>query len=351
MGPEIAPPIPELDPSHASASALGSSLDFDLDDLAAPAAPPPASVPAPAATHYDATQVGWQWQESATEPAEEISLTEPDESSATLDLTASSWEHAVEPREPVAIEPPPAHAAIDDEAPSFVTAFTGNDARRVTSEPDEAFEDETVFEPPEQITAKAIEELDASEQAPYFLAKDAAPAVAAEEPGQYSWEREPEARGRVWLWATAVLLLLLVTTAQLTLFFRQDLARELPAARPLLASACEQLGCVLTWPQVKSEISIEASDLHPNGREGSFELVGTLRNRADFQQGYPHLELTLTDVHNRALARKVLTPEQWLPAYLVGSQAFAASSDIPFSVVFEATQQPVAGFNLYAFYP
>jgi hypothetical protein len=76
-----------------------------------------------------------------------------------------------------------------------------------------------------------------------------------------------------------------------------------------------------------------------------------LSNRAEFAQAYPSLEITLTDIYDRALIRKVLSPREWLPQALHDSPAFAPGGDITFTVYFEAHDQGAAGYKLYAFYP
>ncbi|MCL2656376.1 MAG: DUF3426 domain-containing protein [Betaproteobacteria bacterium] len=165
----------------------------------------------------------------------------------------------------------------------------------------------------------------------------------------FSWERP---RARAWPWVLGIFAFVLIGVAQSLLWLRHDIARDYPETRPYFEALCAQLGCSMPWPQIKAQISIEASDLHPQaGREGSFELSGTLRNRAEFAQAYPSLEITLTDVYNRALIRKVFSPNDWLPQALHNSPAFAPGSDITFTVYFEALDQSASGYKLYAFYP
>ena len=349
---DLAPPMPELDPSH-KAPAIGSTLDFDLDD----------DLPEHTAEQSPAlTRSNWDWQP-------ENDRQEPRESNehADADLMSSEWEQATEvmPTTTVSLE-----EEEEDEvpAPAFFTAYSSPNlkatADAVGETPIEDEGEDTVFEPPEHITAHALEDLEsvappaaapADLRREPILARESAPEARVEREAerQFSWEREPEEpRPRAWPWVLGIIVLLVVAGGQTLLWLRHDIARDFPATRPYFEQACAQLGCVMPWPRVTAQISIEASDLHPRpGHEGSFELAGTLRNRADFAQAYPYLEITLTDVFNRALVRKVLPPEEWLPASLRNSPAFTPGADIAFTVYFDALDQPASGYKLYAFYP
>ena len=155
-----------------------------------------------------------------------------------------------------------------------------------------------------------------------------------------------------WFYQRAVKILTEMSEAEGLLLMRHDIAQQIPAVRPAFEMACAKLGCAMPWPRVTEQISLEASDLHPRpGHAGQYELSGTLRNRAAFAQAYPHIEITLNDNFNRALVRKVLPPDQWLPAAQRKTPAFEASSDLAFTVTFEALGQPAAGYTLYFFYP
>ena len=125
--------------------------------------------------------------------------------------------------------------------------------------------------------------------------------------------------------------------AQGALVFRNEIALSSPQLRPALESLCAGLGCDLPLPRHAADISIESSDIQPDAsREAYFTLHATLRNRAEFQQTWPHVEITLTDARDKALVRRVLEPAQWLPAD-APRDAFPGVA--------------AAGYRVYAFYP
>ena len=152
-------------------------------------------------------------------------------------------------------------------------------------------------------------------------------------------------------WAASAAFLSLALLAQCALVFRSDIVQSSPQMRPFMENLCAGLGCELPLPRDASEIAIESSDIQPDAsREAFFTLHATLRNRAEFPQAYPHLEITLTDARDRALVRKVLEPREWLPVS-APNDAFQARREVATRVNFEAPGVAAAGYRVYAFYP
>lgn len=154
------------------------------------------------------------------------------------------------------------------------------------------------------------------------------------------------------LWATALLVLTLLTSVHAAYVYRTDLLASEPALRPWLATLCEMLDCDLPLPRQANRLSIEASDLHPDAKQGKlFVLTATLKNRAPFAQAYPMLELTLTDTRDQPLARKVLGPADYLAPEHEVNAGFAANADLAIAVWIDAAEVSASGYRLYLFYP
>lgn len=118
-------------------------------------------------------------------------------------------------------------------------------------------------------------------------------------------------RLRPWVWVTASGLLLLLLLAQTSYFLRDTLASRLPQTRPALEQACAMLGCTLSLPKNLALLQIVGSDLQTEA-SGRLKLTLTLGNRAGHAQAWPMLVLTLTDQHNRPLARRSFAPSEYL---------------------------------------
>lgn len=177
-------------------------------------------------------------------------------------------------------------------------------------------------------------------------------------PGDGQVEVEPllhadlEPRRLAWPWVLAGLSALILLVLQAALVYRVELAVLYPEGRPLLVDACDLIGCEVALPSKPELMSIESSDLHPDtSQPGRLQLVATLKNRAPFIQTYPHLELTLTDTADQALARKVLAPSDYVARDVKIDAGFGANKDMAITLNLDAGNLPAAGYRLYLFYP
>jgi predicted Zn finger-like uncharacterized protein len=160
----------------------------------------------------------------------------------------------------------------------------------------------------------------------------------------------PPPAPRRWPRIAGTLALVLLALGQLLFIYRVELAVLAPGLRPVLAGACDLFGCAVPRPRKPELASIESSDLAPEEKE-QLLLTATLRNRAPFDQEYPHLELTLTDARDAAILRKVLAPADYLPADQSPAAGFAARGEVAVRLLLEAKGVPAVGYRLYLFYP
>ena len=155
-----------------------------------------------------------------------------------------------------------------------------------------------------------------------------------------------------WPFILATLLLLLALGGQLAFRFRSEIAVALPSLRPTLEALCQALNAELPLPRHVELVSIETSDLQTDAAHGNLLVLNaTLRNRANYGQAYPALELSLTDTQDAAIARRVFLPSEYLSPKLAENKLFSANSDAPVRVWIEAKEISAAGYRLYVFYP
>lgn len=158
---------------------------------------------------------------------------------------------------------------------------------------------------------------------------------------------------RQWPWILGCLLLLIVLLAQAAYFFRIELAARLPGLKPALASYCLLFQCTVTLPQKADQLSIESSDLevadpvHAN----VITLNATLRNRAPYAQAYPSVELTLTDTHDKAVARRSFSPAEYLKPDEDEKQGLLSSRETNLKLHLDTTDLKPTGYRLFLFYP
>jgi hypothetical protein len=134
--------------------------------------------------------------------------------------------------------------------------------------------------------------------------------------------------GATLLWGAGVVLLCATLALQYLYYHRLQLV-ERPALRPLLTTLCELTGCQLPPRRDLGGIELTESQMqfHPN-YEQSLLLSATLTNRADFAQPYPLVEVVMTDIEQRVVARRRFPPAQYLANYREGA-LFAVNSEVP----------------------
>ncbi|MFM8467773.1 MAG: zinc-ribbon and DUF3426 domain-containing protein [Oxalobacteraceae bacterium] len=212
--------------------------------------------------------------------------------------------------------------------------------------------------------SKAIADLQAKpwrDTPPHELAGDApvesvSAATAATPPNPpptfVAQARKQGQRSKHWtflLWL-GLPLLLLALAAQLSYFFRADLAAYSPDAGHYLRAACARLGCQVKLPQHIDLLSLESSHLQEvPGQLGQYTLTALLRNQADTAQAWPSLDLQLKTETGQPLVRKVMEPATYLnTAELKKGIAAHAEHEIQFS--FELTAEHPGGFSVTLFY-
>jgi predicted Zn finger-like uncharacterized protein len=293
-------------------------------------------------------------QDSVPAPVAEI------ETEAAAPLEAPGEEIAVSPAptfEPVAEEPEELHVPEPEpEQRQELTQEPVTDAGNETAEIPEIEETQVVAVPapepevtesntvePEPVAAQAANPVAAPSDTPAEVVEDAASRVTPP-PVSKRWPHAP--------WAIGCVLALIVFGLQLAMSFRVELAVLAPSAKPALVSLCDIFGCEVGLPAKVSLVGIEASDLHPdNEHPGRLGLTATLKNRAPFAQQFPHLELTLTDTADKAIARKVMAPADYLPRRTAFAEGMPPNADIMVVVGIDPGEMAASGYRLYLFYP
>ena len=150
----------------------------------------------------------------------------------------------------------------------------------------------------------------------------------------------------MWPYVLVLISLVLMLMAQLGYHYRTELSRKFPALSELYAA----LSISVPLSRLSESVSIETSDLQADNARGLFVLQAALHNRAAFAQDWPVLELTLTDVNDRVVSRRLLNPIDYLPPG-TDATAFPANGELGIRLWLEAQGLGAAGYRLYVFYP
>ena len=184
-----------------------------------------------------------------------------------------------------------------------------------------------------------------------------------EKPGDVSFVRDAR-RQAFWrrplvrtLVACFTLLLIIFLLLQLAVQQRDRLAAFEPGLKPALQTVCEVLACSVGPPRQIEAIVIDGSSFN-KVNDSVYRLTFSIKNTATTAVAMPFLEVTLTDIQDQAVIRRVLTPAQFgMASGLLGQSAeFSGALTMQLTPP-EASRdggsvsRRIAGYRLLAFYP
>ncbi len=156
---------------------------------------------------------------------------------------------------------------------------------------------------------------------------------------------------RTWLLLLLAFILLLVAVTQSTYFLRSEIAIYYPNLKPYLIQACKQLGCSINLPKKIELIVIDDSDIQEDAEHtGLMRLSSTIINQAGFNQVYPNLELTLTDIDDKPKLRRVFKPNEYLAANTNIANGIAAGEEVKVKLAITTQGESVAGYRVFVTY-
>jgi len=145
------------------------------------------------------------------------------------------------------------------------------------------------------------------------------------------------------------LVLAALLVAQWAVHERDRLAAWRPDLQPVLQRVCEPLGCTVAPLRRIDAIVIDSTSLVRRiGNFYSFDLV--LKNTAAVPLAVPALELSLTDISDAVISRRVFLPDEWpdAPALLPAQDSVTVSFRLSLAL---GDTTPMAGYRALVFYP
>jgi predicted Zn finger-like uncharacterized protein len=218
---------------------------------------------------------------------------------------------------------------------------------------------EIVADAPDQVTTEAIPE-DVSAPLETFppASQDLATTVPmATEPGVGASflqdkvdRREPYAS---WLRAGLYVVmagLVVGLGGQYVYWEREKLAAAYPSLKPVLQRICAPIGCSVKALQRIDALTLDAAAFQKIS-EDTYRLTFVIKNQSVLMLALPSVELTLTDVQDQPVIRRVLTPAELFDS----SVELGDGSDRAVIRLIQIKQsellQRVVGYRLLAFYP
>jgi predicted Zn finger-like uncharacterized protein len=146
-------------------------------------------------------------------------------------------------------------------------------------------------------------------------------------------------------WWCASGVLVFVFLVQILVAQRNWLGAEEPALRPVLSMLC---ACEVTWPREPEAVLIESSSFIENP-QGGYTVQLRLKNTQHHSVAMPALELSLTDLQDQVLVRRVFSAQE-----LSGKDHVQGLRDVRSTLNFDLDDKVgkrITGFRAIVFYP
>ncbi len=154
----------------------------------------------------------------------------------------------------------------------------------------------------------------------------------------------------IWL-ILAVLLLIVFALLQSVYFLRSTIAANYPQFKPYLQQACAYLSCKVNLPQHLDLLTIDDSDMQESDDyQDVINFSSLLINNAPHAQAYPNIELTLTDIDDKPVLRKLVRPQEYLSLNDNVVNGIAAREEIRIKLAINVQNLSVAGYRVLLTY-
>ena len=179
--------------------------------------------------------------------------------------------------------------------------------------------------------------------------QNASAGTATHHLNDYRWRaptqvESPSAR---WIYALASLVAALLLIGQGAYFFRDELVSRLPQAAPLVAMACEQIGCRVEPPKRAELLGFVGADLAADpAHKGLLIFTATLRNTGARTVAFPHLVLSLDGLGGELVVRRVFSPTEFAPATANLARGLDGGAEVEIKLYLDASQVNVVGFKV-----
>jgi len=163
--------------------------------------------------------------------------------------------------------------------------------------------------------------------------------------------RTKKKRSHGFLYGLLALLLLSAAALQAIHHYRVKIAAEYPQFKPYLVEACIHLRCEVRLPQNLDYISIGSSDMQEDDTyESVINFTSTFKNKANYAQQYPNIELTLTNERDQVVIRRLVSPSDYLPADTDIEAGMPAQGVTNIKLPLFVHQAVVAGYRMLLVY-
>ena len=151
---------------------------------------------------------------------------------------------------------------------------------------------------------------------------------------------------RTALWTLVVLVLIGVLVAQVT-WFQFDRLSAIPQLRPFYEKGCELAGC-----QLKPLVDVDAIQSRKlvvrTDPENRTQLIvdAVILNRAGFEQPFPAIALTFSNLNGDVVAQSVFSPDEYLAGEASGLNAMPVETPVRIAISIRDPGRDAVNYNL-----
>jgi predicted Zn finger-like uncharacterized protein len=162
----------------------------------------------------------------------------------------------------------------------------------------------------------------------------------------------PRRKNKLNIWLSLFSLLLIIVAVLQTIYFmRTQIASEYPQFKPLLIQACQSIKCEIALPKDLNALVIDDSDMQEDGNyQEVINFSSSLINNANYAQAYPNIELTLTNIDDQPVLRRLIKPSEYLPNKPNLNVGLGSHEEIHIKLAIHASNVPVAGYRVLLVY-
>jgi predicted Zn finger-like uncharacterized protein len=166
-----------------------------------------------------------------------------------------------------------------------------------------------------------------------------------------SWQKEQKKRNRNLLLLSGFFLLLLLGTI---FWQRNQIIANVPATFPFFTKVCQQFKCQISPLEMDNNPIISYSDMQKDMSLASNRYIMNigLKNKENLPAAMPFLEISLFDLNEQIIARRIFHPQEFLRVedwQRVEKSGMTAEEELPIKIRFQI-QQAVSSFKVTAFY-
>jgi predicted Zn finger-like uncharacterized protein len=146
------------------------------------------------------------------------------------------------------------------------------------------------------------------------------------------------------------LLLCLALGLQFLVTERDRIAAMEPGLKPMVEEICSFMECTVEPLRQIESIVIDSSSFN-KVRGEVYRLNFSLKNAAPIALALPAIELSLTDVHDQPIMRRVFTPDELGLKSGVLQAATESNASLTLGIKTNGGADRIAGYRILAFYP